>query len=288
MPSFCRKAGLGRAVLIALSLATAGGQVCNSQQPSMLAQSQADERLEFEVASIKPSQPGNQIHGWRIESNRILIQNFTLSQIIMVTYGLKSATQLSGGPKWIDSQHFDIEAKVNETEAAKMQNLSEGQNDRETMLMMRSLLADRFQLTMKRAARLVPIYALVLDKAGSKLTPSPTLPSGTPNARTAHSIHNDGNTEDLTAVATSMPGLADLLTGMPECGGRVVLDRTGLSGSYDFKLDWATDTGNGTTTNTPYPSLFTALREQLGLRLDPQKASEEVLVIDHVAEPSPN
>jgi len=241
----------------------------------------------FEVATIKPSRPDDQSHNWNGRGDSVSIENYTLRRLIRTAYGLKSDSQVLGGPEWMGKQAFDIEAKFGEAEAARMQKLSGRERFQELRLAVQSLLAERFLLRISQETRSIPVYALVVAKSGAKLTPAaPQLDeNGKPKTDRNHSMHDsDGH---MTAKAVPMSDFADWFVYQPECD-RVVLDRTGLTGEFDFKLDWAPDWGEGIPPDAKYPGLFTALREQLGLELKPDKAPVDVVVVQSAAEPSGN
>jgi uncharacterized protein (TIGR03435 family) len=238
----------------------------------------------FEVASIKPSKPGEESHNWNSSGGRLSIENFTLRRLIREAYGLKSDSQVIGGPDWIGKQAFDIEAKYGDAEMVNLQKLTGRERFHEAQLALRALLAERFQLRTGQETRVVPVYALVIAKGGAKLPQAaPQLDAdGKPRTEKNHRLSN-GNGH-MTAIAMSMSGLADWFVYLPECD-RLVVDRTGLTGEYDFKLDWTVDNGNGVPQDTPVPGLFTALHEQLGLDLKPDKAPVDVVVVESTKEP---
>ena len=212
------------------------------------------------------------------------MQNYTLRHLIREAYSLKSDSQILGGPDWIDKEAFVIVAKVGDDEVARMDKMNGEQSDREWDLMLQSLLADRFQLSVTRSARTLPVFDLVVSHSGSKIKPTP--PAGADSQGNDPGI--DINWGELTATAASMDAFADVLSGMRDMSNRVVINRTGLTGNFDFKMDWARDRGNGPPPDSPYPGLFTALQEQLGLRLKPDKASVPVVIVESAAEPAPN
>jgi uncharacterized protein (TIGR03435 family) len=253
-----------------------------SAQPPKVATTEAPPG--FEVASIKPSRPGDGHHGWNSGGDGVAIENYTLRRLIRTAYGLKSDSQVVGGPDWIGKEAFDIQAKFGDAEVAKMQKMSGREKFRETRLAVQALLADRFQLEISQETRSIPVYALVVAKTGAKLAASaPQLDDeGKPRTDKSHTL-NDNNGH-LTAVAISMGGFADWFVYQPECD-RVVVDRTGLTGEYDFKLDWTEDNGHGVSPDAPLPGLFTALHEQLGLELKPDKAPVDVVIVGGAKEP---
>ncbi len=123
----------------------------------------------FEVASIRPSRPDSRNLDWDDSPGRVTISGYNLRQLIRVAYGLKSNAQVLGGPKWIGSERFDIVAKADDAETAKMQKLSDADWGKERSLMLQSLLADRFKLKVSQNSRVLPAYALMVFKSRIKL-----------------------------------------------------------------------------------------------------------------------
>lgn len=183
----------------------------------------------FEVATIKPTKPDDTGHSLRSGTDRVSIENFTLRRLIRTAYGLKSDSQVLGGPEWIGKRAFDIEAKFDDAEVAKLQGLKGRERFQETRLALQMLLAERFQLQISRESRSIPVFALVLAKNGAKLTPSPQS-DGKDKQGTDRGHTLDNTNGHLTAIAISMAGFADWFVYLPECD-RVVVDRTGLTGS---------------------------------------------------------
>jgi uncharacterized protein (TIGR03435 family) len=226
----------------------------------------SENRAEFEVASIKPTATQGSFTVDFLPGGGFSTRNVTVHNLLRTAYGLQDY-QISGGPGWIDSAGFDIQARA----AA-----STGEPPREQVLkMIQALLADRFHLALHRETRQLPIYALVVGKGGSKLqaadsnaTPSRTLKMG-----------------QLITQKMSMTTLADLLTFDLE---RPVRDETGLKGDFAFALEWTRGLAESDAGPSSRPSLFTAVQEQLGLKLESTKGPVEVLVIDRVEKPSEN
>jgi uncharacterized protein (TIGR03435 family) len=244
----------------------------------------AENPPSFEIASIKPTRPGDGHYSWNSGADRLSVENYTLRRLIRTAYGLKSDSQVLGGPDWIGKQAFDIEAKYGDAEIAKLQKMTGRERFEEARLAVRSLLTDRFQLHINQETRTIPVYALVIAKTGAKLSPSaPQLDKeGGQKTDKSHTLNNSNG--HLTAIAISMSGLADWFVYAPDCD-RVVIDRTGLTGDFDFKLNWTQDNGEGVPSDAPYPGLFTALQEQLGLELKPDKAPVDVVVVSAAKEP---
>ncbi len=249
----------------------------NSQQPLRTTADAASPA--FEVAAIKADKGDSGNRNVDASGDRLSIENYTLRQLIRLAYNLKSDKQISGGPDWMDKQAFDVLAKIDDSEMAKMRQMPRCERRRENSLLLQSLLADRFQLRVHEVQQVMPVYALVVAKSKPRLKHSATPGKG---------YHVSTHNNHMVATATSMDVFADQLTGMTESGDRVVVNRTGLEGDYDFKLDWAPDYGSGVPADAAFPGLLTALREQLGLKLESQKGSIEVIVVDSAAKPTPD
>jgi uncharacterized protein (TIGR03435 family) len=238
---------------------------------------------------------------------KFAIENMPLKAIIEFAFDAKSDAQVTGGPDWIKTQNFNIEAKEDDAQAAAFQKLPPDERDKQLRLMLQSLLIDRFKLKISHATKELPVYALVVAKGGPKLKPSaaaPPSPDGAPSGsapQQRRGIMMNGRGE-LTGTDTPMSLLADIISHQREAEGRVVLDKTGLAGNYDWTLHFTPESPapmfKGADADTPHdrgpgpdasgPSLFTALQEQLGLKLEPQKGSVETIVIDSVEKPSQN
>ena len=221
----------------------------------------------------------------------VRLSNLPVQDLIVQAYGLVLTDQIVGLPNWANSERFDIEAKVASGDVAAFRKLTLDQ----VRSMGRPILADRFKFAGHEEKRVLPLYTLVVAKDGSKLTPS-TLSSEDRDARTGligmgHAATANGaapGMNELTARGVTMDRLASTLS--QQGLSRVVLDNTGLTGRYDFKLTWAPENvaADPNSTDTSGPSIFTAVSEQLGLKLEPQKGPVPVLVIDHIEAPSLN
>jgi uncharacterized protein (TIGR03435 family) len=222
----------------------------------------------FEVASVKPASPDAQgAISAKTTTDSILLGNFNLQQLIRYAYKLQDY-QLSGGPKWAGSDGFDINAKA---DASIAQLTGEAKADR-MRAMMRTLLAERFQLTMRREMKDVPAYALTIAKGGFKLKKlepgNPPAISGRPNMSIARN-------------AT----IAEFINLLSARLARPILDKTGIEGIYDFVVQHAPLNGPPDSTD---PSLFTALQETCGLKLEPTTAPAEAYVIERAEKPTGN
>jgi uncharacterized protein (TIGR03435 family) len=253
----------------------------------------------FEVASVKPDKSG---FGPRIllTADGLTATKVTVKFLIKEAYGVED-DEISGAPNWLDSETYDVDAKVSSSDLAALEKLDE----RQRMRMLQPLLAERFQLKVHREAKEIPVYALVIAKNGPKLhvaKPGDTYadgikgPDGKPGGRPGMMMWGRGR-----LVAQGIP-IASLLPPLTQQLERTVLDKTGLKGTYDITLLWTPEDdqapmpngaegnrqGSGPAGDSSGASLFTAIQEQLGLKLESQKGQVEGLVIDHVGKPSEN
>jgi uncharacterized protein (TIGR03435 family) len=221
--------------------------------------------------------------------------NVTLQAVIQEAYGVESQ-QISRSPSWLNSEIFDVEAEVEDSVANDLRNLSADQRNLAQQRMLQALLADRFKLALHHETKVLPIYALVIAQNGPKLQeakPGDTYPTGFkgPGGRSGAGamLMGLGGGQVNGVTAQGVP-LADLVKQLTEQLGRPVLDKTGLNGKYDFTLKWTPGTPDGMANDvgrgSQGSSLFTALQEQLGLKLETQTSPMEILVIDHVETPS--
>jgi uncharacterized protein (TIGR03435 family) len=188
-------------------------------------------------------------------------------------------TRILGAPGWANSTYFDIDAKADPYTGQQLHNLTSDAGRKQKEEMVQALLADRFRLVAHLETRELPIYALVVAKGGPKLGA----------LQQTGSWLNTGNGRIEVQMQNSVAALAEELS---KVAGRDVVDKTGMVGRYHLKLQWTPDDaapsgGNGAPTDAG-PSLFTALEEQIGLKLQPAKGSVQVLVIDHAEMPTAN
>jgi uncharacterized protein (TIGR03435 family) len=238
---------------------------------------------EFDAASIKPSKPGD-THGSMFNftpGGGLTVTNGTLKGLIEAAYDVRDF-QISGGPNWLDSERFDLIARsapeAAETLAPTRQRLQ-------------SLLAQRFQLRIHRETRGLPIYMLAVAKNGLKIvaTDDSNAAAATPS----------GIQRSCGQMIGTRALIADLVVSLERQLDRPVQDHAGLSGKYDFRVNWTPDTGPcampadaanqaASISSSDAPSLFTALQEQLGLKLESTKGPVEVIVVDQAVRPGDN
>ena len=290
----------GAAGLAAVTLPLAFGTVLGVHVHAQLPHPADGPAPTFEVATIRPSRTAGALLNYHISTARFQAENAPLTALIRFAYDIKSDDQLPKEPGWIASEKFDIDTKVEDSEVEAMGKLPPDQKLEQYRLMVQSLLAERFKLRVSTRTKELPVYALVVAKNGPHLTPVNVSPEQ--QVRRMPTL-TGGSRGELKAGAVSMAIFTGWLSGRPDTGNRVVIDATGLKGSYDFTLNWTPDdvhiaqfngagAGQGPANTSPPESsglsIFTALQEQLGLKLKSRKAPVEVLVIDHVERPSPN
>jgi len=270
---------------------------------------------EFEAASVKQNTSVNGRRNMELTpGGRFVATYATLRELVTLAYTLPSGrvrddSQISGGPSWINSDRFDVVAKaagmpagLNSSVAAGAARPGETNAIAQVRLMLRTLLADRFKLTVHNEIMNRPVYALVVARRDGRLGPQlhkvvidcaasrdggqpPARPepgkAGCGGFRLLRPGRLTGHTVTMALLAVSFPGSV----------GRVVLDRTGLSGVFDLDLEWTPEEASSST-GAPLPadgvSIFTAVQEQLGLKLEPTESPLDVLVIDHVEKPTPD
>ena len=280
-----------------------------SRATALHAQVQASEpHLTFEVASIKQNTSDDRRSFGVQPGGRLVVRNSTLKNLIAAAFGMAQIQALIperilGGPDWIDSERYNIDAK-----ASTEFQFTPGGPPKDMLLMLRSLLEERFKLVAHRETREMPIFELVVARKDGRLGPGlhkssidcdamfaaaqngvpppPRQPNEPPPCRLM------GGPARTIASGVMMQQLAANLSNHL---GRFVIDKTGLTGRFDFNIGWAPDRlpttapPPGTPPVDPNgPSLVTALQEQLGLKVQPAKGPVEVLVIDSVEHPTPD
>jgi uncharacterized protein (TIGR03435 family) len=236
--------------------------------------------LAFDVTSVKPNTSGEHGGSSKAQPGRYVGLNVTLKRVVGLAY--RPVQEFIGGPDWINTDRFDIEGRVEGTP-----------NQEQMQEMLRSLLADRFKLAVHRETRQMPAYALTLARGDGRLgaelravppcTPPPASPAS-PEQRCGGFAVGGGS---LKGTGVTMTQLAAELPSATE--GRDVVDRTGLSGTFDVNLTWNADALSPTTTSAESAaSIFAAIQEQLGLRLVSITTPIEVIVIDRADRPASN
>lgn len=287
-------AGLFVPVLSGLTHAAQNRTEAQTETPNLKA-------FVYEVASIKPNKSGDNKVMMMHTPDGLSANGANVMMLIMSAYRV-NPYQITGAPSWLTSERYDIEAKM---DIATADELREDHRIAATQHMLQVLLADRFKLKVHQETKELPIYVLVVAKNGAKLEeakPGDTYANGIkgPDGKSGAGMMF-GRREGVTAQGVP---IANLVRRLSLLLGRSVVDKTGLSGKYDFTLKWTPDEIRTSLSKGPEsgepgpasaafpdssgPSLFTALEEQLGLKLESQKGPVEIVVIDHVERPSEN
>jgi uncharacterized protein (TIGR03435 family) len=234
----------------------------------------------FDVASVRNGDPSFRGMSMHVSPSGFNVTNVTLKFLIQYAWDVKKF-QILGGPGWIGSDLFTIEAKSDNGQDVDFDH-ADSESYRafaeRLHLKVRSLLADRFTLRLHREQRVMPVYELVLAAGGPKLSPSAN--------------EQEGLTSGPGLLKGSGVRASTIASGLSDATERVVIDRSGLSGYYDYTLKWTPEMASGTEPQAPQKdggvSLFTAVQEQLGLKLKAAKGPVEVLVIDGAEKPAAN
>jgi uncharacterized protein (TIGR03435 family) len=255
----------------------------------------------YEVSSIKLYKSANGDVGFAFTPDGITATNVGLPLLLQLAYGVHT-DQILGSPKWTASENYDIQARVDDSVIEELKKLTPEQLRSARQQMLQSLLADRFKLKVHRETKELPVFWLVIARNGFKLRES--KPDETDaNGRTG--MYISGSSGAVRGQLVSMPALAQFLYRQLD---RTVLDKTGLSGKYNFTLKWTPNLNqvqsqlelqeslggapNGQSgipaSDSVGPDLYTAIQQQLGLKLESGKGPVAVIVIDHVERPSGN
>lgn len=274
---------------------------------------------KFEVASIKQSKSFDMRHMMirimdRPNDGRFYATNVTVKLLLRLAYDVQDS-QIIGGPDWTNTDRFNVQAKADSATDAELKELNPEEAKLVKEHMLQALLADRFKLKLSHESKQLPVYALEVAKNGPKLeevkdvTPGPSGGKGPggPGPKRGVRMLSNGGEQSLDFEDSTMAMFVRILS---QSLGRTVVDKTGLTGHYNFKLHWAADMG-GMMAGAPGPggpeppgggasavaapppapsgpSIFTAIQEQIGLKLKPEKGPVPVLVIDEIEPPSAN
>jgi uncharacterized protein (TIGR03435 family) len=237
--------------------------------------------LVFEVSTVKENTTGGGGSRSNFNDGRYVATNILLKNLMQYSAFDLPEARILGGPKWLGSQRFDIEAKLDGDSFNRMQKMNRDERNMARKVLFQQLLIDRFKLKFHWETRELPIYALVAAKNGPMLEKTKEPGDG------ASTSASDGK---ITAKNVSLAEIARTLTQeLSRELGRVVVDKTGIAGKYDIAIKWTPDNGDTSASSADNgPSIFTAMEEQLGLRLESSKGPVQVLVIDQLEMPSDN
>lgn len=292
-----RKCALAAAAVAMIAAPVGFGMLHAMQAPTALVHPAGGSVPQFDVVSIKPSPDSAQDRRLiGMSPAGFTAKHASLKVLLGVAYETRGEAQIVGGPSWMNSEYFDIEAKLSEADIEASRKLPREQQERQLSAMLQAMLADRFGLKTAFETRELPVYALVVAKGGAKIKQvqvDPFPPDGTPPPPGAHLprlMTNDGR--EWTATAFAIPQFTHWLSRFEELNNRIVVDETGMTGNYDFVLSGVSmrnqmEPGHEAS-QAPPTSIFTALEEQLGLKLESRKAPVEVVIVEHAQQPSPN
>lgn len=298
-----RKLLLSGTLFVAVALPIVSGLVSAKPTPAEShAETTSAGRFTYEVASIKPYKSGDNFMRMMFTPDGLTASGSTLQALIDSAYEVEDH-RVFGAPSWLRSEKYDVEAKMDGSVADQLRKLDPDQRLLARRQMLQALLADRFKLIVRHETRELPVYLLVVGKNGPKIQqakPGNTYPNGfkDPAGHSAAGMMFAGG-NSLTAQGVP---IANLVRHLSFQLGRTVIDKTGLTGNYDFTLNWSPDqgapmrkdaSGGEPPADTAQPdtsgaSIFTTLQEQLGLKLESAKGPVEVLIIEHVEKPSEN
>ena len=250
----------------------------------------------FDVATLRPSK-SDSLRTVRSASELQMLDvtvRYLMEQAYNIPWTNGSKDRVRGGPGWIDSERYDVDAKIAPEAAVALEKMPEEQRRRQMNLRLQTLLADRLKLKVHFETHQEPVFAIATAKNGSKLTPVSSV-EGQQNLGIL--VRYDGQAAQMTAKGATLGDLAKWLTGYSEMGGQTVVDQTGLTQRYDFVLNWTREralasgeqnTESETSAGAGGPSLFTALQEQLGLKLVNARGPVEIIVVDSIERPTEN
>jgi len=276
LPRFCTPTRISLPAALLLAATITHAQSPSPQSP-----------LQFDVASIRQNLSDHTARSHIISNpadSHLTVINVPLKSLLQFAFALPDA-RILGGPPWLATSKWDIEARADASVDAQLHALPSTQARLLKQQMLQALLADRFGLVTHTETRDLPVYTLVLAKGGPKFSPSQT--GGTTIDAGRGKLHIQGSDHTLTLLADALGKIL----------GRPVLDQTALEGRFDLTLQWtpedeaapqAPPAPNSTSPSNTFPTLPTALQEQLGLKLQSTKAQIEVLIIDKATLPTPN
>jgi uncharacterized protein (TIGR03435 family) len=229
--------------------------------------------MEWDVISVKPTDKCTAGSGMQITTDGVHMFCLPVRALIQIAWAINEGSRVFGAPVWAKEVMYDIDAKVAGEDAATFGKLKVGERNR----MLQALLQRRFNLKAHLDSRELPVYDLVVAKGG------PKLKEATPDeaAKAMLWLRSRGEIDSTSMPLHSLPSMLARELDRP------VVDKTGLTGNYDFTLRFATATA-ATSDSQDDPSIFTAVREQLGLKLEPSKALLDVLIIDNLEKPTDN
>jgi uncharacterized protein (TIGR03435 family) len=277
MTTEIRRVLAGSLAAVALTASLLGQ---SSTEPQAQSSTEHQAPLTFDVVSVKPNTSGETGGTSRAQPGRYQGINVTLFRVITLAY--RPVQEFAGGPDWIKTAHFDIEARSDRSPTPD-----------QMLEMLRTMLADRFTLVVHNERKESPVYALTLARRDGRLGPrlkraeAECAPPDSGPAQSSQARPRCGfrlGNGALSGEGATMARLASELSFVD----RQVIDRTGLAGAFDIDLEWTPDSPGAAPSPDAGPSIFTAIQEQLGLRLEPATAPLDIIVIDSAERPTEN
>jgi uncharacterized protein (TIGR03435 family) len=228
---------------------------------------------DWEVVSVKardPNDPSN-AQSMSMKGRQFVIVNRPVEGMLLFAYGMHKK-EIVGAPEWMEAERWDVQGVP---DVPGHPSLKQTQN------LIRKLLEERFGLKVHRETKELAVYAITVSKGGKKMSPSAGDPNGTPD-------ENEGSNGSVVTMRMTNMSMREFAPDLGYFLDRPAVDQTGLTGRYDFQLQWAVDESKAPADGSAPPGLFTAIQEQLGLKLEPVKAPTDVLVVDAVQRPGAN
>jgi uncharacterized protein (TIGR03435 family) len=226
---------------------------------------------DWDVVTVRPTDPSINNASIRMNGRQFVLENRSVETLLLAGYGVQKK-QIVNAPSWIQTERWDVRGVPDVPGQPSL---------RQMQTLVRKVLAERFGLVTHTEKREMDVYALIVTRSGQKMTPSAANSSGLPD-------ENDNDNGGVRTMHAANMSMSDLSLIMKFFMDRPVVDQTGLAGRYDFQLKWTYDESKTPPDGTAPPGLFTAIQEQIGLKLEPVKAQADVLVIDKIEHPSAN
>jgi len=259
----------------------------------------------FIVASVHLTDPHQEISRGGVSPDSYRAERTTIKEVLAYAFGLGYDHELVNAPTWITNEHFDIQGKLDDDQVAALHKLSRDDRDEQMRLMVQSMLVERFHLSYHFETRELPVYLLKIARGGLKCAPDTTSPPAIPDPsrprfrwsampappppppgwQPPSPTERQVQLQSLKMRTKGWPFwlVVASLSHQPELEGRPVIDKTGLEGAYDCEINWSQ-----TDSDSAAQFFFSAVRDQLGLNLQPSKGPVEVLVIDSISRPTEN
>jgi uncharacterized protein (TIGR03435 family) len=239
--------------------------------PKATAAMAKDADPDWEVVTVRPTDPAVTSASIRMNGRQFVLENRSVETLLLVGYGVHKK-QIVNAPDWIRTERWDVRGVPDVPGQPSL---------RQMQALARKVLTERFGLVTHTEKREIEVYALTVAKGGEKMTPSAGDPNGLPD----ENDNDNGGVRTMRAANMSMSEFALIMKFFMD---RPIVDQTGLAGRYDFLLKWLFDESKAPPDGSAPPGLFTAIQEQVGLKLEPVKAQTDVLVLDAVERPSAN